>query len=66
MKVISLVGAKKIKSPVKTVLKGFTEQNILLAHSMLEQGHTIGKIVIDTSTHAEPAIRKQELELWKQ
>jgi NADPH2:quinone reductase len=45
--VISLVGAKKVKSPVKTVLKGLTEQNIFLAHSMLEQGHTIGKIVIE-------------------
>jgi NADPH:quinone reductase-like Zn-dependent oxidoreductase len=45
--VISLVGVKKVKSPVKTVLKGLTEQNIFLAHSMLEQGHTIGKIVIE-------------------
>jgi NADPH:quinone reductase len=45
--VISLVGAKKVKSPVKTVLKGLTVQNIFLAHSMLEQGHTIGKIVIE-------------------
>jgi NADPH2:quinone reductase len=45
--VISLVGAKKVKSPVKTVLRGLTEQNIFLAHSLLEQGHTIGKIVIE-------------------
>lgn len=45
--VISLVGAKKVRSPVKTVLKGLTEQNIFLAHSLLEQGHTIGKIVIE-------------------
>jgi len=36
-----------VKSPVKTVLKGLPEQNIFLAHSMLEQGHTIGKIVIE-------------------
>lgn len=45
--VILLVGAKKVKSPIKTVLKGLTEQNIFLAHSQLEQGHTIGKIVIE-------------------
>lgn len=42
-----LVTEGKVKSPVKQTLTGLTEDNILQAHTILEQGSTIGKIVIN-------------------
>jgi len=42
-----LISLKKIKTPARIVLKGMTEANIREAHTILEKGDMIGKIVID-------------------
>lgn len=39
--------AGQAKSPVRQTFKGLTVENIRQAHTLLEQGNTIGKIVID-------------------
>jgi NADPH2:quinone reductase len=44
---IGLVTDGKVKSPVKQILTGLSEDNIRQAHTILEQGNTIGKIVIN-------------------
>jgi len=44
---IGLVTEGKVKSPVKQTFNGLNEDNILQAHTTLEQGNTIGKIVIN-------------------
>ncbi|RZK69988.1 MAG: hypothetical protein EOO85_21660 [Pedobacter sp.] len=44
---IKFVAEGKIKSPVKQSLNGLNEDNICQAHTTLEQGNTIGKIVIN-------------------
>ena len=46
-KIADLIDKKEIRSTLKTVLKGFTVENVKQAHSMLESGKTIGKIVIE-------------------
>lgn len=46
-KVAELIDQKEIKTTLKTVLKGFTVENLKQAHAMLESGKTIGKIVIE-------------------
>jgi len=44
---IDLLLAMKVKSPVKHIIKGLSIDSIFEAHKLLEQGSTIGKIVID-------------------
>ena len=46
-KIADLIDKKEIRSTLKTVLKGFTVENVKQAHAMLESGKTIGKIVIE-------------------
>jgi NADPH2:quinone reductase len=46
-KIAALIDKKEIRSTVNHVLKGFTVENLKLAHAMLESGKTIGKIVIE-------------------
>lgn len=43
---IGFVTDGKIKSPVKQTFTGLSEDNIRQAHTMLEQGNTVGKIVV--------------------
>ncbi len=43
---VAFVEDGRIKSPVKQTLNGLSEKNILQAHSTLEKGGTIGKIVV--------------------
>jgi NADPH2:quinone reductase len=47
--VASLVDAGKMKTTMNKVLKGFTTENIREAHTILESGKSIGKIVVDFS-----------------
>jgi NADPH2:quinone reductase len=42
-----LVTEGKVKSPVKQTLTGLSEDNIRQAHTTLEQGNTVGKIVVN-------------------
>jgi len=42
-----LISLKKIKTTARLILKGMTEANILQAHTALEKGDMIGKIVLD-------------------
>jgi NADPH2:quinone reductase len=42
-----LVTEGKVKSPIKQTLTGLNEDNILQAHTILEQGNTVGKIVVN-------------------
>jgi len=44
---VDYIVAGKIKTPVKKVIRGLTAESIRQAHTLLEQGDTIGKIVID-------------------
>ncbi|WP_158826588.1 zinc-binding dehydrogenase [Mucilaginibacter lacusdianchii] len=44
---IGLVTNGKVKSPLKQTLTGLSEDNIRQAHTMLEQGNTVGKIVVN-------------------
>lgn len=44
---IGFVTEGKVKSPGKQTFNGLNEDNIRQAHTMLEQGNTIGKIVIN-------------------
>lgn len=46
-KIADLIDKKEIRTTLKTVLKGFTVENVKQAHTMLESGKTIGKIVIE-------------------
>ncbi len=46
-KVAELIDKKEIRSTLKLVLKGFTVENVKQAHTLLESGKTIGKIVIE-------------------
>jgi NADPH2:quinone reductase len=42
-----LVTEGKVKSPIKQTLTGLSEDNIRQAHTTLEQGNTVGKIVVN-------------------
>ena len=44
---IDLLLAGKVKAPVKYIIKGLNIDSVFEAHKLLEQGSTIGKIVID-------------------
>ncbi|MBS7564719.1 zinc-binding alcohol dehydrogenase family protein [Mucilaginibacter sp. Bleaf8] len=44
---IEFVIEGKVKSPIKQTLTGLSEDNIREAHILLEQGNTIGKIVVN-------------------
>lgn len=44
---LSLMEKGKISSPMNTVLKGLTEANIKTAHNLLEEGSSVGKIVLE-------------------
>lgn len=46
-KLAELIEAKKIISTANTYLTGFSAENIQSAHTLLESGKSIGKIVID-------------------
>lgn len=45
-KVAALVDAGKIRSTQRTLLRGFSATNVRQAHTLLECGTSIGKIVI--------------------
>jgi NADPH2:quinone reductase len=44
---IDFLQARKVKAPVKHIIKGLSVESIYEAHKLLEQGSTIGKIIID-------------------
>ncbi len=43
---IELVKAGKIIAPVTTIISGLTVENMKKAHSLIERGDMIGKIVL--------------------
>lgn len=46
-KIATLIDKKELFTTLKTTLKGFTVENLKQAHTMLESGKTIGKVVIE-------------------
>ena len=45
-KVAQLVEAGKVRSTLRTLLEGFSVDNLRRAHELLESGSSIGKIVL--------------------